>query len=72
MILGSYPDPANSTSKYSDLLPGRKCLHLPGHSLQSTTEHHVFAFAIAGSGAYNAMAVLESGFKENMGVRVCI
>jgi len=31
MILGSYPDWANSTSKYSDLLPGRKCL--PGHSL---------------------------------------
>jgi len=31
MILGSYSDPANSTSKYSDLLLGRKCL--PGHSL---------------------------------------
>jgi len=32
MTLGLYLDPANSTSKYSDLLPGRKCL--PGHSLQ--------------------------------------
>jgi len=34
MILGSYPDPANSKSKYSDLLPGSKCL--PGHSLSLT------------------------------------
>src|SRR6218665_87799 len=34
MILGSYSDPANSTSKYSDLLLGRKCL--PGHSLPAT------------------------------------
>ena len=31
MMLGSCPDPANSTSKYSDLLPDWKCL--PGHSL---------------------------------------
>jgi len=35
MIAGSYSDPANSTSKYPDLLPGRKCL--PGHSLISYT-----------------------------------
>src|SRR6218665_1814260 len=33
-ILGSYSDSANSTSKYSDLVPGRKCL--PGHSLLKT------------------------------------
>ena len=33
-ILGSYLDSANSTSKYSDLVPGRKCL--PGHSLHDT------------------------------------
>jgi len=31
MVLGSYPDPAYSRSKYSDLVPGRKCL--PGRSL---------------------------------------
>ena len=35
MVLGSYPDRANSASKYSDLLPGRKCL--PGQSLIITT-----------------------------------
>src|SRR6218665_1410243 len=34
MILGSYSDPENSTSKYSDLLFGRKCL--TGHSLMET------------------------------------
>src|SRR6218665_3261181 len=32
IILGSYSDPSNSTSKYSDLLSGRKCL--PSHSLE--------------------------------------
>jgi len=26
MLLGSYPDSANSASKYSDLIPSRKCL----------------------------------------------
>src|SRR6218665_1222723 len=31
MVLGSYPDPANSTSKYSDLVSRKKCL--PGRSL---------------------------------------
>src|SRR6218665_15838 len=32
MVLGSYPDPANSTSKYSDLIRGGKCQ--PSRSLQ--------------------------------------
>ena len=31
MVLGSYPDPAAIASKYSDLVPSRKCL--PGRSL---------------------------------------
>ena len=35
MVLGSYPDPANSTSKYSDSVLGGKCL--PGYSLQQGT-----------------------------------
>jgi len=33
MVLLSYPDLANSTSKYLDLVPGGKCL--PGQSLVS-------------------------------------
>src|SRR6218665_3015798 len=37
MILGSCPDLAYSTSKYSDLLPSSKCL--PGHSLQRIQRH---------------------------------
>src|SRR6218665_1406430 len=39
-ILGSYSDLANRTSKYSDLVPGRKCL--PGHSIQWR-----FSFSVA-------------------------
>jgi len=41
MILGSYPDPANSTSKFSDLLPGRKCL--PGQALLLVATSVVFS-----------------------------
>jgi len=43
MVLWLYSDPANSTAKYSDLVPGRKCL--PGLSLMILSTLAIYGLA---------------------------